>query len=346
MAPTVLLVDDQRDIVRLLHSALDTLQVQEMEVIECPSGEEAMLEVGRRKIDLLVTDYRLAGMTGVELMQKIRQLQPEVRVVVVTGMSERKAREEILGAGAVAIFDKPIPLADFLDVVERNLGLVRTIFPPETEVRSDARRARISDLVANLRQDVKAGAAILLNDRGLVVARAGDLVDMSLEVSLLSALTAMAVAGLKAARSNRQERLDQYFVFPGGDQDLLLLVIDAGYFLLLAGAGLAARGTVTETLAAAQAARDEIGRALRALGMTEPLKETPAAAKKEPQVAETKPEPEMEALLKDAGQKKAAPADVDAFWEQAAQEHAGKTTDPKVIPYEQARKMGLTPDEK
>ena len=36
-------------------------------------------------------------------------------------------------AGAVAIFDKPIPLADFLDAVERSLGLVRTIFPPEIE---------------------------------------------------------------------------------------------------------------------------------------------------------------------------------------------------------------------
>ena len=103
-------------------------------------------------------------------------------------MSDRKAREEMLNAGAVAIFDKPIPLADFLDVVERSLGLVRTIFPTETDARTEAKRSRVSDLLANFRQDINASAVFLLNDRGLVVARAGDLRDSSLEVSLVSSL--------------------------------------------------------------------------------------------------------------------------------------------------------------
>ena len=75
MAPTILLVDDQRDILRLLHSTLDTLKVPELEIIEAPSGEEALLEIGRRKIDLLVTDYLLPGITGIELMHKMR-VQP------------------------------------------------------------------------------------------------------------------------------------------------------------------------------------------------------------------------------------------------------------------------------
>jgi hypothetical protein len=37
---------------------------------------------------------------------------------------------------------------------------------------------------------------------------------------------------------------------------------------------------------------------------------------------------------------------MDAFWDEAARQHANKTTDPAVIPYEKARKMGLTPDQK
>ena len=56
--------------------------------------------------------------------------------------------------------------------------------------------------------------------------------------------------------------------------------------------------------------------------------------------------PEMEALLKDAARQKVKPEEMDAFWDEAAQEHANKTTDPQVIPYEEARKMGLTPDKK
>ncbi len=351
MAPTILLVDDQRDILRLLHSTLDTLKLQELEIVEAPSGEEALLEIGRRKIDLLVTDYLLPGISGIELMHKMRVRTPDVRVILITGMTDRKARDEMLNAGAVAIFDKPIPLADFLDIVERSLGLVRTIFPTETDARTEAKRSRVSDLLANFRQDIQAGAVFLLNDRGLVVARAGDLRDSSLEVSLVSALNAIFSAGLKVAKSNRQEGLEQYFVFNGGDNDLILMPIDPSYALLLAGAGIANPVTVMDAVAAMRAVRDEVGKSLRSMGVTAELKQNspPAPQKKKSKTGEfpgTPPEPEMEALLKDAARSKVKPEEMDAFWDQAAQQHANKTTDPAVIPYEQARKMGLTPDKK
>src|SRR6266540_7227141 len=106
-APSILLVDDQRDIVRLLHSTLQTLGNQ-LDFIDAPSGEEALLEASRKRVDLLVADYLLPGISGVELMRKIRARNPELKVILISGMAERKARNEMLGAGAVAIFDKPI----------------------------------------------------------------------------------------------------------------------------------------------------------------------------------------------------------------------------------------------
>ncbi len=350
--PYVLLVDDQRDILRLLHSTLDTLKNDELKVIESPSGEEAMLEMGRHQIDLLVTDYLLPGMTGIELMHKVRAKHPNVKVVLISGMTDRKARDEMLNAGAVAIFDKPIPLADFLDVVERGLGLVRTIFPPESDARTQAKRSRISDLLANFRQDIKANAVFLLNDRGLVMARAGDFHDSSMEVSLLSALTAVYSAGLKIAKFNHQESIEQYFVFRGGDQDLLLIPVDISYSLLLAGPELAKRENIIDTVDAMLAVRNEVGRTLRSMGVTAELKEPPPppAPQKRSKTGEliptAPPSPEMEALLKDASKKKVKQEEVDAFWNQAAEQHANKTNNPEVISYEEARKMGLTPDKK
>jgi CheY-like chemotaxis protein len=53
--PCILLVDDQRDIVRLLHATLQTLGHQ-LDIVDAPSGEEALLEASRRKVDLLVAD--------------------------------------------------------------------------------------------------------------------------------------------------------------------------------------------------------------------------------------------------------------------------------------------------
>jgi CheY-like chemotaxis protein len=349
MAPAILLVDDQRDILRLLHSTLDTLKNKELEIIEAPSGEEALLQVGRRKIDLLVTDYLLPGINGIELMHKLRSRHPDVRVILISGMTDRRARDEMLNAGAVAIFDKPIPLADFLDTVERSLGLVRTIFPSETDARTEAKRSRVSDLLANFRQDIKASAVFLLNDRGLVVARAGDLRDTSLEVSLVSALNAIFSAGLKVAKYNRQERLNQYFVFSGGDNDLILVPIDPSYALLLAGAGLSHRESIMDTVGAMLAVRDEVGKSLRSMGVTAELKEPATVPRKRGKTGDLRapaPEPEMERLLKEAAGKPGKTEDMDAFWDQAAQQHANKSTDPAVIPYEQARKMGLTPDKK
>lgn len=355
----ILLVDDQRDILRLLHSTLDTLKNSELEIIESPSGEEALLASGRHQIDLLVTDYLLPGMSGIELMHKVRARHPNAKVILISGMTDRKARDEMLNAGAVAQFDKPIPLADFLDVVERSLGLVRTIFPPETDTKTEAKRSRVSDLLANFRQDIKAQAVYLLNDRGLVMARAGDLRDSSLEVSLLSALTAIFNAGMKVSKLNRQETLDQYFVFGGGDQDLLLIPVTGAYSLLLAGAGLAHRDGVLDTIQAVLALRDQVEKSLRSMGVTSELKDqsptTPTQPIKSPPVKKkgktgelehAPAAPEMEALLKDASKKKVKQEEMDAFWHQAAAEHAAKTNNPEVISYEEARKLGLAPDDK
>lgn len=348
MGHGILLVDDQRDIVRLLHSTLDTLKNSGLDIFESPSGEEAMLEVSRRKIDLLVSDYLLPGMTGIELMHKVRAKNPDVKVILISGMTDRKARDEMLNAGAIALFDKPIPLADFLDVVERNLGLVRTIFPPESDVKSEARRSRVSDLLANFRQDIKAQAVFLLNDRGMVMARAGDLRDSSMEVSLLSALSAIFGAGLKIAKFNRQESLEQYFIFGGGDHDLLMVPIDPTYSLLLAGNGLVKREVILDTMEAIFALRKEVERALRSMGVTAELKEPASAPKKKSKTGglpASPPSPEMEALLKSA-KKKVKQNEMDDFWSKAAEKHAGKSTNPEVISYEQARKMGLTPEER
>src|SRR5512134_1415826 len=264
--PSVLLVDDQRDIVRLLHSTLQTLG-HELEIIDAPSGEEALLEASRRKVDLLVSDYLLPGISGVELMRKIKVRSPELKVIFISGMTERKARTEMLNAGAVAIFDKPIPMADFLDAVERSLGLVRTIFPPESGREADEHRQTLSELLIDFRQNVKADAIFLISSRGRVLARAGDLYDSSMEVSLLSALMAIYSASLKVSKFIHQEQLRNYHVFRGEDHDLILIPVDSSHALLLAGRDLAKSDRILQTVKEMLAVRAEVESILQSLGV-------------------------------------------------------------------------------
>jgi DNA-binding response OmpR family regulator len=130
VAYRILIVEDQREVSHLLRTALETLE-HELEVVEIPSGEEAILDASRNKVDLLVTDFRLAGITGIELMRKVRSHRPEAKVILITGLTDRKVRKEVAEAGADAFFLKPVPIADFLDAVERHLGLVETMLPAE-----------------------------------------------------------------------------------------------------------------------------------------------------------------------------------------------------------------------
>jgi CheY-like chemotaxis protein len=343
--PTILLVDDQRDIVRLLHSTLQTLG-HELEIIDAPSGEEALLESSRRKVDLLVADYLLPGISGVELMRKVKARNPELKTIFITGMTDRKARTEMLNAGAVAMFDKPIPLADFLDAVERSLGLVRTIFPPESTMPAEEHRQTLSELLVDFRRKLKADAVILISDRARVVERAGDLYDSSMEVSLLSALMAIYSAGLKVSRFMHQEELKNYHVFRGGDHDLILIPVDASYALLLAGKDLAKSERILQTVQDMLMARGNVESILQSLGVAPgpPITESAIPEPEPLSLAPEEPEPEvdLDALFASAS-KNSTVKDIDAFWNDAVEKTSNIPTNPDVISFEEASKLGLAP---
>jgi two-component system response regulator (stage 0 sporulation protein F) len=344
-APSILLVDDQRDIVRLLHSTLQTLG-HELDIIDAPSGEEALLEASRRKIDLLIADYLLPGISGVELMRKVRARNPELKVIFISGITERKARTEMLNAGAVAMFDKPVPLADFLDAVERSLGLVRTIFPPESSREVDEHRQTLSELLTGFRQKIRADAVFLISDRGRVLARAGDLYDSSMEVSLLSALMAIFSAGLKVSRFIHQDNLDNYHVFRSVDHDLILIPVNSSHALLLAGKDLARSERILQTVQGMLIVRGEVERVLQSLGVAStPLEAESTIPESEPlALAPEEPEPEVDLdVLFESANKNATVKDINAFWDDAVEKTSNLPTNPDVISFEEARKLGLTP---
>ena len=339
--PRILLVDDQRDILRLLHATLDTLG-HKLEVYEAPSGEEALLEAARHRVDMLVSDYKLPGITGVELMKKVRAKNPDVKAILITAMNDKKTREEMREAGAMALFDKPIPLADFLDVVERALGLKRTILPPEDK-KAEPSRDTIAGLIAKLRGQVKAEAVYLLSDRGRVLERAGDLYESSMEVSLISAIMAIFSSGQKVSRFIHQESPNHYHVFRGGDHDLILIPVNALYGLLAAGKKVADPAHILKVVESMLAARESIEKALRSMGMpTSPAEEETTERSAPVSAANNVPTQAIETMFEQK-KKPIKASDADAFWDAAVEQHGNPPLHPDVISYEQAKQLGLAP---
>lgn len=345
-APKILIVDDQRDIVRLIHSTLDTLGHQ-LNIHEAPSGEEATLEASRGAIDLLITDYRLPGITGVELMEKIRARCPDVKTILITGMTDRKARDEMLRAGAKAIFDKPIPLGDFLDAVERCLGLRRTILPPEDDTASPAQKKTLANLLASYRQDMKCQAIFLLSERGRVLVRAGDLHDSSMEVSLISALVGIYTTSLKIARLIEQDNAAGFHLFRGSKDDFIMVPINTVHSLLAVGKDLADREKLLETMDTLLVLQGDVKKVLKDMGVaTVPLEtflaQQETSKEPAPKAEEKVSDDELASLLKKP--KKIKTGELEEFWEEAAEKRGPVPLGHDKLTYEQASKLGLTPE--
>jgi hypothetical protein len=200
--------------------------------------------------------------------------------------------------------------------------------------------------LGGFRQNINADAVFLISDRGRVLARAGDLYDSSMEVSLLSALMAIFSAGLKVSRFMHQENLDNYHVFRSEDHDLILIPVDASHALLLAGKEVATADRILPTVQEMLAVRDNVEGVLKSLGVVPvPLEAEPSIPEPEPlALAPQEPEPEvdLDALFASAS-KNSTVKDIDAFWDDAVEKTSNIPTNPDVISFEEASKLGLTP---
>jgi CheY-like chemotaxis protein len=97
--PSVLLVDDNRDGLLVRSLLLEELGYR---VQSARNGEEGLKLFETSNFDVVVTDYRMPRMNGVELIERIRQLNPNARIILLSGFVEPLGlTEENTGADAV-----------------------------------------------------------------------------------------------------------------------------------------------------------------------------------------------------------------------------------------------------
>ncbi len=115
----VLVVDDEDGIRGFL---ADTLEAAGHDVEQCADGESAYKTLGARAFHVLVTDLKMPGIDGMELVRRMRREQPEVEVVVLTAHGSVSGAVLAMKLGAFDYLEKPIPSPAALRlVVERAL---------------------------------------------------------------------------------------------------------------------------------------------------------------------------------------------------------------------------------
>jgi len=114
----ILVVDDDRS----ASAALELLlRAEGFSVATAPDGVAALVESKRKVPDVVVTDLHMPLMDGAELCRRLRAVQPEVPVIVVTASADSGSAIECLRAGADDYLSKPLEVDALLHRIERTL---------------------------------------------------------------------------------------------------------------------------------------------------------------------------------------------------------------------------------
>jgi DNA-binding NarL/FixJ family response regulator/predicted regulator of Ras-like GTPase activity (Roadblock/LC7/MglB family) len=106
MVKRILIVDDDPNIRRLVSLALS--DDSPYEVSSVSSAEAALLHIARQPVDLLFTDIRMPGMNGLELVQRVRELDPKTAVIVFTVSPEDLTPERAAQLKIDCLLEKPV----------------------------------------------------------------------------------------------------------------------------------------------------------------------------------------------------------------------------------------------
>ncbi|OLC11883.1 MAG: hypothetical protein AUH29_18175 [Candidatus Rokubacteria bacterium 13_1_40CM_69_27] len=110
----IFVVDDEPPILQLCRKVL----ASRGHVVEgFARGEEVLSRLGVESADLLVADYKMPGLDGLELVRRARALRPELRVLMITGHGTRVVIEAAQAAGVDGILVKPFTSNELAEAV-------------------------------------------------------------------------------------------------------------------------------------------------------------------------------------------------------------------------------------
>jgi CheY-like chemotaxis protein len=118
-AASILVVDDEPDLRQSIKDLLEAF-LGEPRVQLAPNGLAALELLRRQHFDLVITDYKMPGMNGIQFLQQAEEVQPGLRHLLVTAYGREAMRE--IGAPAQRVVHKPFDPAALVQMVEEALA--------------------------------------------------------------------------------------------------------------------------------------------------------------------------------------------------------------------------------
>src|SRR5436309_13753924 len=118
----LLLIDDEAD---MQYSFQRIFRSPEIELTTASSGEEGLRLIPKIKPDLVIMDVRMAGLSGLEALRRIRQMDSKLLVILMTGYGTTQTTIEAMKLGAFDFLVKPFDVPKLKDIVAHALKAAR-----------------------------------------------------------------------------------------------------------------------------------------------------------------------------------------------------------------------------
>lgn len=110
MAKTILIVDDNPNMSSLL---VEMLEVFQYNALRASDGHDALAKIDENKnVAMVITDMRMPKMTGLELLQAVKEKNPNLPVVLISGYSVEDSDSDLVKNKADGFLNKPFMMAD------------------------------------------------------------------------------------------------------------------------------------------------------------------------------------------------------------------------------------------
>jgi CheY-like chemotaxis protein len=328
----VLIVDDEESILSVLKNSLKKLG-SAYQVVTANSGEAALDQLKQRSFDLVVTDYRMGNMNGLELLEAIQGVQPGTRVILMTAYGSSEIEAQARHLQAYRYLTKPLEIKTFRGIIQEALGEM-AISRPGILILSDERYRQVNTLLSNLQGDVGARCIFLTDADGRLIAQTGDMANLPFEQ--MASLVGGGVASLiEVGRimdgdedtvnlCYREGRDQNLYVVNIGNQLLMIIICDRGlYSSKLGSVWYYAQHSALELR--------------QKLGEDEHASPYPVLGEEVTQ--------ELEVQFDQLFAEKTAPIDQDQAATPATQESTTVPTEQELLSFEQALERGILPDE-
>lgn len=225
----LLLVDDEPNVTLTLSESLESLG-SHYQVDVANNGDDALDMVKKADYDLIVTDYRMPGMTGLDLALEVNKISPATQIILMTAYGSESLRSSAESASLSGFIDKPFSIQQIREVILRAIEKTSPEAPDPFRNGQKQVPEGIRKELDKLQANTGARTVILISSSGYPIETSGQ--TFGLDLSGVGALVAANfVAATELARMLGNNSIFKTSYHEGDDYNIYAYGLDSEFLL-------------------------------------------------------------------------------------------------------------------